>query len=105
MRGSSPRMTSSDCGDPMNSPQRSFASRLLVFVPYLWLLLFFLIPVLIVLKISLSQTAIAQPPYEPVWEWSAEGIKSFIAALSFSNYASLFSDSLYVISYLKSLQI
>src|SRR5829696_7338890 len=82
-----------------------FSSRFVVLIPYLWLLLFFLIPVLIVFKISLSQTAIAQPPYEPVWEWSLEGIKNFFAGLSVSNYLTLLTDSLYFASYLKSLQV
>jgi putrescine transport system permease protein len=81
------------------------AARLVVLVPYIWLLLFFLVPVLIVFKISLSQTAIAQPPYEPVWEWSLEGIKNFLAGLSVSNYLTLLTDSLYFASYLKSLQV
>ena len=40
--------------------------QLVVIAPYLWLILFFLVPFLLVLKISLSQTAIAQPPYAPV---------------------------------------
>ena len=42
---------------------RSFWQSLVLRIPYLWLLAFFLVPFLIVLKISLSQTAIAQPPY------------------------------------------
>ena len=42
------------------------ASRLVIIVPYLWLLVFFLVPFIIVFKISLSQTAIAMPPYVPV---------------------------------------
>ena len=88
----------------MNNARTPF-SRLLVLVPSLWLLVFFLVPVLIVLKISLAQTAIAQPPYEPVWEWSTEGIRHFFAELSFSNYTTLLTDSLYVTSYLKSLQV
>jgi putrescine transport system permease protein len=88
----------------VNSTRAPF-SRLVVLIPYLWLLLFFLIPVLIVFKISLSQTAIAQPPYEPVWEWSLEGIKNFLAGLSVSNYLTLLTDSLYFASYLKSLQV
>jgi putrescine transport system permease protein len=88
--------------DPMKN---RIAARLVVLVPYIWLLLFFLIPVLIVFKISLSQTAIAQPPYEPVWEWSSEGIRTFFAGLSASNYATLIADSLYLTSYLKSLQV
>ena len=41
--------------------------RLVIIVPYLWLLFFFLVPFLIVFKISLSQTAIAMPPYTPVF--------------------------------------
>ncbi len=47
---------------PRRSFWRSSSSR----IPYAWLVAFFLVPFLIVLKISLSQTAIAQPPYTPV---------------------------------------
>src|SRR5690606_13022181 len=43
--------------------RRLFSRRLVVAVPYLWLLLFFLIPFGIVLKIALAEPAIAQPPY------------------------------------------
>ena len=46
--------------------RRSTWQRLAIRIPYAWLLAFFLVPFLIVLKISLSQTAIAQPPYTPV---------------------------------------
>jgi putrescine transport system permease protein len=88
----------------MNDIRAPF-SRVVGLVPYLWLVVFFLVPVLIVFKISLSQTAIAQPPYEPVWEWSIEGIKNFFAGLSFSNYLTLLTDSLYIASYFKSLQV
>jgi putrescine transport system permease protein len=78
-----------------------------VLVPYLWLLVFFLAPFLIVLKISLSTTAIAMPPYLPVFDLR-EGISGLWAAireLSLENYEFLFSDALYVKSYLSSLQI
>ena len=44
----------------------SFWRTLAVRIPYVWLLAFFLVPFLIVLKMSLSQTTIAQPPYTPV---------------------------------------
>ena len=59
------------------------------------------------LKISFSETVMAQPPYQPVFDLAAgwQGVKEFIAALSVANYASLFSDTLYVASYLRSLQI
>ncbi|MCL4711113.1 MAG: ABC transporter permease subunit [Pseudorhodoplanes sp.] len=81
--------------------------RLIVLVPYLWLCIFFLVPFAIVFRLSLSQTAIAQPPYLPVFDPAAgwEGIRDFFAALSLDNYRILFSDTLYVSSYLKSLQV
>ncbi|MGC1779929.1 MAG: ABC transporter permease subunit, partial [Xanthobacteraceae bacterium] len=88
-------------------PRRSVLANLVVQAPYAWLIAFFLVPFLIVLKISLSQTAIAQPPYTPVFYLAAgwHGIESFFAALSLDNYAFLASDPLYILSYLKSLQI
>ena len=87
--------------------QRDPLTRAAILVPYAWLIAFFLLPFLIVLKISFSQTTIAQPPYTPVFDIAAgwEGLKAFFAALSAENYATLFSDSLYVWSYLKSLQV
>jgi putrescine transport system permease protein len=81
--------------------------RLTILVPYVWLAAFFLVPFLIVLKLSLSQTEIAQPPYSPVLDLAAgwTGIKAFVAGLSLSNYAALFADPIYFLSYLKSLEI
>jgi putrescine transport system permease protein len=86
---------------------RTWTQRLVLLVPYAWLALFFLVPFLIVLKISLSQTAIAQPPYVPVFDPSAglAGLKRFFGALSLDNYAFIFSDKLYLTSYLKSLTV
>jgi putrescine transport system permease protein len=82
-------------------------SALVVAAPYLWLIAFFLIPFLIVLKISLSETAIALPPYTPVLDLAAglQGAREFIAGLSFANYATLGGDELYIFSYLKSLKV
>jgi putrescine transport system permease protein len=87
--------------------RRSWGKRLLIALPYLWLAVFFLIPFLIVFKISLSQVAIARPPYEPVLDLAAgfTGLQAFFARLSFDSYAVLVSDQLYFLSYLKSLQI
>src|SRR5499426_2752924 len=86
---------------------RSWGERLIVLVPYLWLSAFFLVPFLIVLKISLSHTAIAQPPYTPVFDPAAgwNGLAQAVATLSFENYGLLGSDWLYLASYLKSLEI
>jgi putrescine transport system permease protein len=85
----------------------SSSAKLVVLAPYLWLLAFFLVPFLIVLKISLSQTAIAQPPYLPVFDLAAgwQGIKDFVGGLSFENYRSLASDDIYLFSYLRSLTV
>ncbi len=82
-------------------------ARLVVAVPYLWLIGFFLVPFLIVLKISLSETAIALPPYTPVLDLSEglQGVRDFIAALSLANYITLAGDELYILSYLKSLKV
>src|SRR6185437_9506310 len=83
------------------------SSRLVVLVPYLWLLAFFLVPFVIVAKISLSQTAMALPPYTPVLDLAAgwEGVKQFAAQLSLDSYALLVSDELYLRSYGKSLEV
>jgi putrescine transport system permease protein len=90
---------------PAPPPPRSSSAKLVVLAPYLWLIAFFFVPFLIVLKISLSQTAIAQPPYLPVLDLAAgwQGIKDFVGGLSLENYASLASDELYFFSYLRSL--
>jgi putrescine transport system permease protein len=84
-----------------------WGARLLVLVPYLWLAVFFLLPFLLVLKISLSQTAVAQPPYIPTFDIAGgwQGLKAFVAALRLENYSLIASDPLYLGSYLKSLEI
>jgi len=87
--------------------QRGWGARTVLLVPFLWLVIFFLAPFIIVLKIGFSQTAIAQPPYVPVFDlvagWS--GLKSFFAKLTIDGYQLLASDRIYLFSYLKSLQV
>ncbi|MBN9889930.1 ABC transporter permease subunit [Salipiger abyssi] len=79
----------------------------LIAVPYLWLLLLFLIPFVIVLKISLSDVALARPPYMPQLDLSTgwEGLKAFFAELDFENFTFLTTDDLYWKAYLSSLKI
>jgi len=86
---------------------RSWGARAVVLLPYLWMAVFFLAPFAIVLKISLSQTALAQPPYAPVLDLAAgwQGLKDFTERLSLDSYALLASDWIYLLSYLKSLEI
>jgi putrescine transport system permease protein len=95
-------------GNPSAPRRRSrWGRRILILVPALWLIVFFVMPALIVLKISLSQTVIAQPPYIPVLDMSAgwQGLRDFVAGLSLDSYRMLGSDTLYVFSYLHSLVI
>ena len=85
----------------------SLFSRLVIIVPYLWLLALFLVPFLIVFKISLSETAIAMPPYVPTLSWDAgfAGITEKLSQLTVGNYLWLVEDALYVKAYLSSVLI
>lgn len=81
--------------------------RLVIIIPYAWLLIFFLVPFLIVLKISFSEPVMSMPPYAPTFDM-ADGISGFIDAfkqLSFSNYLWLTQDSLYINAYISSITI
>ncbi len=77
--------------------------RRAVAFPYFWLLLFFLAPFLIILKISFADPIVAQPPFTALLEWGAEGFEGIRA--TFSNYAFLFQDGYYGIIYLASLKM
>jgi putrescine transport system permease protein len=76
---------------------------LLISVPYLWLLVFFLIPFFIVFKISLSDIATAIPPYTPTFDIT--DIWGFLSQLDFENYVFIMQDSLYVNAYFSALKI
>ena len=82
-------------------------NRLVIIIPYAWLLLFFLAPFFIVFRISVSTTAIAMPPYEPVLSLSDgwAGLWSKIGELSFDNYSYLTEDPLYFNAYVSSVVI
>lgn len=88
----------------LNKPRfRLFSSRWLVIaVPYIWLLVFFAIPLAIAFKISFSQAIIAMPPYTPVFEWIDGNLSLNINP---KNYMYLINDSLYVNAYLSSIKI
>ena len=80
---------------------------LVIAVPYVWLLLLFLVPFLIVFKISLSDVATAIPPYVPTIDisggWAA--ITAAWAEMDFENYSFIFSDELYTSAYFSSVVI
>ncbi len=85
----------------------NFRRLFLIAVPYLWLGALFLVPFIIVLKISLSDAAISIPPYAPTLDisggWAA--IKEFFAGLDMENYVFLSDDDLYWKAYASSLKI
>jgi putrescine transport system permease protein len=66
-------------------------------LPAVWLALFFLVPFGIVLKVSLSETALAQPPYRPHLDWAAGPAAwlASLAAFNLENYRALLADELY----------
>jgi putrescine transport system permease protein len=76
-------------------------------LPFLWLAAFFLLPFIVVLKISLSDPATAQPPYRPVFDLSQglEGLGAFVSALDVENFTALLGDDLYFGAALSSLRI
>ena len=79
----------------------------LILIPYLWLLALFLVPFLIVVKISLSDVALSIPPYTPQLDFAAgwQGVKDFFSQLDFENFTFLTTDDLYWKAYLSSVQI
>jgi len=81
--------------------------RLLIAIPYIWLLLLFLVPFGIVLKISLSDYALSIPPFTPQLDLSTgwQGFAEFWSQLDMENYWFLTDDDLYWKAYLSSLQI
>lgn len=65
-------------------------------VPYLWLFAFFLLPFIIILKISLADPVIAQPPFTPTLDDAGR------LSITLDNFSFLLTDKLYAITYLKS---
>ena len=76
---------------------------LVLAIPFGWLLIFFLAPFFIVMKISVAETIIASPPFTPMIDWVSDGIMH--VRIVIDNYAYLWEDDLYVNTYLNSLKI
>ncbi|PPD43294.1 MAG: putrescine ABC transporter permease PotH [Methylocystis sp.] len=91
----------------MRARPLTLGQRLTLAAPYLWIAAFFLAPMLLIAKISLSHSVLARPPYEPRFlptdslsDWWAKA-----QTLTFDNYRALVSDSLYFDAYVSSLAI
>ena len=74
-----------------------------VFIPFFWLLLFFLAPFFIILKISVAESIIASPPFTPLFQWASDGVMNI--RMNFDNYAYLWEDELYLDTYISSIKI
>ena len=92
------------------TPKRSLTARLrkhgralVAAVPLGWLLLFFLVPFAIVLKISVAEAILAMPPYTPLVQW-VDG-QFLQLRLDIENFLFLFEDSLYWSAYLNSVKV
>jgi putrescine transport system permease protein len=79
-------------------PGRAFV----IAAPYLWLVVFFLVPFAVVLKISLSSAVVGIPPYEPLFGTGDDG--SWRLNFHIENYDYLFSDLQYALAYLGSVR-
>ena len=89
------------------APHLTRGQRLVLLAPYLWIGAFLLAPLLLILKISVSHTVLARPPYRPVFEFS-DGIAGFwikAQTFTFDAYRTLFTDTLYINAYVSSLSI
>ena len=72
-------------------------------IPYFWLLIFFLAPFAIILKISIAESLIASPPFSPLFNWADDGVMQI--RVIFDNYSYLWEDELYLDTYLSSIKI
>jgi putrescine transport system permease protein len=82
--------------------QMRHGRKLVIALPYLWLILLFMLPFLIVFKISFAEIARSIPPYTDLVTWADDQIS---LALNLANYLQLTDDPLYAEAYLQSLQM
>jgi len=76
---------------------------LVVAMPLLWLLLFFLLPFAIALKISFAEALFGRPPYSDLVQWAQDGLLNI--RINLANYLLLLDDPLYLRAFLGSLII
>lgn len=85
-----------------NRLRQEHGRKLVILLPLVWFILLFVMPFLIVLKISFAEMARAIPPYTDLMSW-ADGVLDI--AMNFGNYIQLTDDPLYIESYLQSLEV
>jgi putrescine transport system permease protein len=83
--------------------ERMMGRKFLISLPYVWLIIFFLLPLFIIFQISLSESILGVPPYSHLLEWTSHF--SLKIHLHFENYKILFEDSLYQYAFIQSLKL
>ena len=78
----------------------AWGPRMVIGLPFGWLGLLFLLPFVVVLKISLSEMNESGIGYKDLVDWQ-DGL--VVISLRYSNYLFLLSDKLYLMTYLSSL--
>ncbi|MBN2646899.1 MAG: ABC transporter permease subunit [Thiotrichales bacterium] len=87
-----------------NNPLAKLSGRgLLIGAPWFWMGVFFLLPFLFIIKLSLSEAALMQPPYLPFIREIEDGLVTLV--VNFGNYSLLFEDPLYWKALLSSIEI
>lgn len=87
---------------PWRDLKQLVGRQLVIGIPFFWLLLFFLLPFIIVIKISFAQADVAIPPYTEVLTWVDSQLTIL---LNMGNYLLLREDELYLAAYLGSLKV
>lgn len=82
---------------------RLISRALVIAVPYGWHILFFLIPFLFIIKISLSEGYVGIPPIKSIVSWGSDQILHL--KLDLSSFLFLAEDPLYLQGYLESLTL
>ncbi|MBF0267715.1 MAG: ABC transporter permease subunit [Alphaproteobacteria bacterium] len=83
--------------------KQRIATRIVLGLPLLWLLLFVLVPVLILAMVSLSESQVGIPPYKPLLNWSEDGQAALAASLN--SYVQLAEDGMLAQSLQESLTL
>jgi putrescine transport system permease protein len=89
--------------DQVDKLSSGWGRRIGIGLPYLWLSVLFLLPFLIVLKISLSEPMLSQPPYTPLTSMSEDAVLQI--KINLGNYVLLSEDELYLDAFINSLKV
>jgi putrescine transport system permease protein len=77
--------------------------HLLIFIPSLWISVFFVFPCFILMKMSFSDSVLASPPYTNLVEWLSGSVLQI--RINLGNYLILFTDEMYIRGFVTSILI